>query len=213
MNLASSSPLTTIGSLLAGEFENQQQALAEPTWYVRLRLWHRPLPGLFNTGMAFFIEQLSVASGNPPYRQRIIHLQEATTYPEHQTPDSPALIGQYYGLQSPSSWGGAALEPERLQALTADDLIALPTCRVLITMTTSASANPVFHARMPADTLGQFDYAGKTTYVRLGFDIQQSLSPHQVEFRMYDKGIDPSTGSATWGALMGPFRLVKQSNF
>jgi hypothetical protein len=36
--------LITFGRYLAGEFENQRQAQAEPVWYVHLRLWLRPLP-------------------------------------------------------------------------------------------------------------------------------------------------------------------------
>ncbi|MDJ0689048.1 MAG: CpcT/CpeT family chromophore lyase [Xenococcaceae cyanobacterium MO_188.B32] len=36
--------LIALGTYLAGEFDNQQQALAEPAWYVHLRLWKRPVP-------------------------------------------------------------------------------------------------------------------------------------------------------------------------
>ncbi|MEL6856170.1 MAG: CpcT/CpeT family chromophore lyase, partial [Cyanobacteria bacterium J06607_13] len=31
--------------------------------------------------------------------------------------------------------------------------------------------------------------------------------------KTYDKGIDPDTGRGLWGALMGPFQMVKQKTF
>ncbi|MFM6193835.1 MAG: CpcT/CpeT family chromophore lyase [Planktothrix sp.] len=36
--------LKTLAEYMAGEFDNQAQALADPVWYVHLRLWHRPVP-------------------------------------------------------------------------------------------------------------------------------------------------------------------------
>lgn len=189
------SSLSALVQLLAGEFDNHDQAMESPAWYVHLRLWQRPLPHLFGDGYGVFIEQCGVASGNPPYRQRVLHLRA----------EVDTLYGQYYGLHDPLRWQGGALAPERLMALTAADLVSLPTCRVTISPLAQG-----FQARMMADALGQFSYDGKTVHLRLGFDIIQGA---QTEFAMYDKGIDPATGRGTWGALMGPFRLVKQRAF
>ncbi|MDJ0561083.1 MAG: CpcT/CpeT family chromophore lyase, partial [Microcystis sp. M53599_WE4] len=46
--------LITFGRYLAGEFENQRQAQAEPVWYVHLRLWLRPLPLFREDSIALF---------------------------------------------------------------------------------------------------------------------------------------------------------------
>ena len=35
----------------------------------------------------------------------------------------------------------------------------------------------------------------------------------QEEFLSYDKGIDSTTGIASWGAILGPFRFRKRQNF
>ncbi len=32
-----------LGEYLAGEFDNREQAIGEPIWYVHLRLWQRPV--------------------------------------------------------------------------------------------------------------------------------------------------------------------------
>jgi len=187
--------LPALVQLLAGEFDNRAQALADPAWYVHLRLWQRPLPGVFADGYGLFIEQCGVASGKPPYRQRVLHLKA----------EAGTLHGQYYGLQDPLRWQGGALAPDRLGALAAADLVSLPTCRVTLSPLAQG-----FAARMAEGTLGQFSYDGKTVHLRLGFDITPGPP---AEFAMYDKGIDPETGRGTWGALMGPFRLVKQQSF
>lgn len=62
--------------------------------------------------------------------------------------------------------------------------------------TTSASDRPC-----------RFSYQGNNYQVYLGFEVTAD------EFRSYDKGIDPSTGKATWGALLGPFRFTKRQDF
>ncbi|HIK44937.1 MAG TPA: chromophore lyase CpcT/CpeT [Leptolyngbyaceae cyanobacterium M65_K2018_010] len=195
--------LTQLAEALAGEFDNQAQSLAEPIWYLHLRVWNRPLPRtLFGQGYAFFIEQISVASGNPPYRQRILHL----------TCEAETLWGQYYGLQDPGHWQGSATQPERLTQLTQQDLISLPTCTLHIDY---APATGQYCARPPADSLCCITYQGQNSYIRLGFDLGpgSALPDRGVELKVYDRGIDPATGKTTWGPLMGPFHLVRQQAY
>lgn len=195
--------LHSLAIALAGEFDNCHQSLAEPVWYLHLRLWQRPLPGhIFGEGYGFFIEQVSVASGKPPYRQRILHL----------TAKGNGLWGQYYGLSDPGVYIGAATQPERLNSLTQADLISLPTCGVAIECQPDGQT---YSARLPGDSLCSFTIDGTTSYVRLAFDIGPE-SPHPdspIVFQMNDRGTDPETGKTTWGPIMGPFRLVKQHSF
>ena len=195
--------LNQLATALAGEFDNRQQALADPVWYLHLRLWYRPLPkGLFADGYGFFIEQISVASGQPPYRQRILHLTLKDTQP----------WGQFYALADPSAYVGSATEPDRLTGLTRGALIDLPTCALEIQFLPTTAT---FQARLPGDSLCRFTVNGVTTCVRLLLDIgPESLAANSpMVLQMGDRGVDPDTGQATWGPLMGPFRLVKQRAF
>ncbi len=195
--------LNQLATHLAGEFDNRQQSLADPTWYLHLRLWHRPLPrALFGEGYAFFIEQISVNSGNPPYRQRILHLTDRDNQ----------IWGQYYALPDPVALSGAATEPDRLASLTRESLIALPTCGVAIEY---LPASQIFSARLPGDSLCSFTANGGTTYVQLRFDLgPMSPTPGSpLVLHLNDRGVDPETGKTTWGPLMGPFQLVKQRAF
>lgn len=195
--------LHQLATHMAGEFDNRLQSLADPTWFLHLRLWQRPLPSaLFGEGYGFFIEQISVASGKPPYRQRILHIA---------TRDGQ-LWGQYYALPDPIAYSGAATQPDRLTSLPRADLIALPTCGLAIEY---QPASQTFSARLPDDNLCSFTVNGITAYVRLKFDLGPAASaPNSpMVLHLEDRGVDADTGKLTWGPLMGPFQLVKQSAF
>lgn len=194
--------LLQLARQLAGEFDNRQQSLADPVWFLHLRVWNRPLPPhLFTDGYGLFIEQINVAAGTPPYRQRILHLKAS----------GEQLLGQYYGLQEPLKFRGGATHPEHLQGLSAADLVPLPTCCLTITVD---PAMGLFRGRLPDHTLCSFTYEGKTSSISLGFDLgPQPTAAPQLELTVYDRGVDAATGATTWGPRMGPFRLVKHTDF
>jgi hypothetical protein len=187
--------LSHLAAALAGEFDNKSQSLAEPIWYLHLRVWNRPLPpAVLGEGYSFFIEQISVVSGAPPYRQRVLHLTER----------HGGVWGQYYGLANPEAWRGSGTDPDRLERLTRADLVDLPTCGLAIT-----GDGQQYQARMPADSLCEIAYQGQTSYIALGFDL--AVAGASVNLKVYDHGVDPSTGKTTWGPAMGPFHLQRQT--
>lgn len=217
--MAVSLQLLTLGRYLAGEFDNQQQSLNDPAWYVHLKVWYRPVRLFVEDSLTFFLEQVSVASGQPPYRQRVLRLQER----------QGQLIGQFYGLRAPLKFRGGgmlgdpsagATAADVLSSLTEAELTYLPTCCLTIECQ-SLGPDPLgcdqysFKGTLPADTLCAFEYNGNTGYVSLGFTIgsARSQASAPLELRVYDKGIDPATGKGLWGALMGPFCLLKQVDF
>ncbi|MGB3293547.1 MAG: chromophore lyase CpcT/CpeT [Phormidesmis sp.] len=201
------SPLSTLATYLAGEFENQAQAAADPAWYVHLRLWQRPVLSLSNRQTyTLFLEQASVASGKPPYRQRILQLTEA---PE-QIPGQ--LRGQYFALADPLRFQGGGCDSALLSDLSAGDLVSLSNSKATIQYRELGQPQGYqFQAALPDGQLCSFEYAGQRKYVYLGFDI----APKQgtIELLTYDKGVEPSTGKGLWGALIGPFQMIKQESY
>lgn len=201
------SPLSTLVAYLAGEFENQAQAAANPAWYVHLRLWQRLVPSL-STGQVYtlFLEQANVVSGQPPYRQRILQLTEP--------PDraSGRLRGQYFALSDPLQFRGGGSDPALLNDLTADDLVNLSNSEALIQYQPLAQQQGYqFRAALPSGQLCSFEYGNQQKYVYLGFDI--APKPGAIELLTYDKGVDPDTGKGLWGALIGPFQMIKQKSY
>ncbi|MEL7352978.1 MAG: chromophore lyase CpcT/CpeT [Cyanobacteria bacterium P01_A01_bin.116] len=219
------SPLKTLAAYLAGEFENPKQAAANPTWYVHLRLWQRLIPSLSNEQTyTFFLEQATVGAGKPPYRQRIFQLalHNSDTQSNSDT-SAQTLQGEYFALQDPLKFRGAGTEAALLEGFSASELVSLPNSKAQIRYqampigattdgaTTEGLSDYRFQAALPDGKLCSFDYAGQPRYVYLGFDIAPKNGG--IELLTYDKGIDPGTGRGLWGALMGPFEMMKQKSF
>ena len=195
----SNAPLGTLVAYLSGEFENQSQSEAEPTWYVHLRLWHRPVLQLSSDHVCtLFLEQASVKANKPPYRQRILQLSD----------ESGQLQGKYFALADPAKFIGGGDRPELLSSMTVDDLVSLPDSDVLIEYQPIAPAGYKFQAALPEGTLCSFEYGGQRRYVYLGFDVapitgDRPSAAQAIELLTYDKGIDPDTGRGLWGAPNG----------
>jgi hypothetical protein len=185
--------LITLAHWLAGEFDNQPQASEQPVWFVHLRLWQRPLPHRIQGHLALFVEQANTLYLNQPYRQRVMLLQALA-------PDR--LQVQYWALKHPGQFQGAGANSTLLKELESKDLEELPGCVLQI-----AKGPEGFVAEPPEGAKCYFQYQGATRQVVLGFKV--SLG----SFCSYDRGVDPQTGQALWGALMGPYKFQKCQDF
>jgi hypothetical protein len=195
-----SSELITLAHYMAGEFDNQKQAIAEPAWYVHLRLWQRPVPLFTEDSLTLFAEQASIVNLDQPYRPRILRLYLSDTNPA-------VLQVQYYMLKDLEAIRGAGRNPELLRQLTTEQIQFLPGCTLNVEPRQIAPNFYEFSASSATGAPCSFSYEGKSYQVSLGFEATTE------EFRSYDKGIDPTTGKAMWGALMGPFRFTKRQDF
>jgi hypothetical protein len=187
----------TLGKYLAGEFDNSQQSLAEPAWFVHLRLWHIPVPLFREDSITIFAEQANIVNLDKPYRQRIIRVRQVDDI------KFPFQV-QYYALKNFSSLAGAGQDIGKLEKLTPEDLELLPGCILEVEVKELSDRHLQFIATPVADSICSFQYNGNTVQVSLGFEVTQE------ELKTYDKGIDPETGRATWGAILGPYRYQKR---
>ncbi|MBF2015222.1 MAG: chromophore lyase CpcT/CpeT [Rivularia sp. T60_A2020_040] len=191
----SSPNLSTLKEYLAGEFDNKQQAIAEPAWYVRLHMWQRPVPLFQEDSLTLFAEQANILNLEQPYRQRLLRITQHIA-------DASFKV-QYYMFKNPAAWRGAGRNFELLKSLTSEQVDILPGCVLKVNVETIAPNQYKFIAKPIPDTHCTFDYDGKTVEVSLGFEATQN------EFLSYDKGIDRETRKATWGAILGPYRYTK----
>ncbi len=190
--------LIALAEYLAGEFDNREQAIADPAWYVHLHMWQRPVALFEEDSFTLFAEQANILKLDQPYRQRIMRLQQGRNL------DSPLQV-QYYMPKEPDTIKGAGRNPALLNTLTPDQLNLLPGCILFVTQQKLAPNSYKFAATAPPESRCCFTYSGNTIQVSLGFEATEK------EFNSYDKGIDPETGSATWGAILGPYRYTKRS--
>jgi CpeT/CpcT family (DUF1001) len=195
-----SSELTSLAEYMAGEFDNREQAIGDPVWYVHLCLWQRPVNLFPEDSITLFAEQANIINLENPYRQRIMRLQLGGDN------DAPLQV-QYYMPKDPGSLKGAGRNPTLLDTLKPDHLDLLPGCVLTVTHQTIAPNGDQFVATAPTNTSCRFTYLGNTIQVSLGF------AASSTEFLSYDKGIDPATGKSTWGAILGPYRYTKRQQY
>jgi CpeT/CpcT family (DUF1001) len=175
---------------LIGEFDNTAQSKEDPTWYVPLRLWHRPLPGRIQGKLAVFAEQSNFLQLDRPYRQRILVI-------EPQANDQLAV--QYWAFKDPNQFRGAGANPDLLQQAIEPALELLPGCWLDV-----ESVGDRFKATPRDGDRCCFTYDNKLRQVVLGFEVSET------QFLSYDRGVDPETGQSLWGAMMGPYRHQKR---
>jgi hypothetical protein len=192
--------LLTLAKWMAGDFVNQAQAIAEPVWYVNLRLWQRPVPatslGALG-GIFLFAEQASGLHPDNIYRQRLIQLTEV----------NGALRANYYAFKHPQTWIGAGQNPELLAKLRVEHIEALPGCTLRISMLQTGGTIDRFEAELLPGSKCCFSYKGEIKQVILGFEAAADY------FKSFDRGINPDTGAAIWGAIMGPYQFTKQQDY
>lgn len=190
--------LIALAEYMAGEFDNREQATAEPAWYVHLRLWQRRVPLFTEDSITLFAEQANILKLNQPYRPRLMRLQESQ--------DAAPIQVQYYIPKDLDAVRGAGANPDLLQTFTPDRFELLPGCFLLVSHQQSDNSYH-FTAAPPPGEKCCFNYNGNTIQVSLGFEATQS------EFLSYDKGIDSTTGNALWGAILGAYRFRKMMNY
>lgn len=178
---------------MAGEYGNAAQAIAEPSWYVHLRLWIRPVPLFGEQEPALFLEQANVYTLANAYRQRVVQFVNEA---------DGGLAAQFWQFREAGHWRGAGAEPERLAAVTAGDLVSLPGCRLRV-----APHPQGWEAQLPPGCQCRFTVDGSERQVYLGFRLLET--PEGVVYESDDYGIDPVTGDRLWGALMGPYRFTR----
>ncbi|MDC0834084.1 chromophore lyase CpcT/CpeT [Geitlerinema sp. CS-897] len=182
-----------LARLLAGEFDNGEQARENPTWFVHIHLWHRPLPISIDGDLALFAEQAPALKLQQPYRQRVLVLKLGEVSP---------LCVEYKAFREPEKFKGAGANPQLLESLTREDLEDLPGCVLEV-----SDREGVFVAEPPEGAKCCFQYDGKTRQVVLGFEASAG------RFRSRDRGVDPETGRGLWGALMGAYDFKKMQDY
>lgn len=175
-----SDDLSTVRSWLSGTFSNREQAMAQPAWFIPVRLRYLPVDHLFASGVGWFTEQMSEHLGEP-YRSRVLHLL-----------DQP-LRFENYRLKDQKVWAGAAFDPPRLAQLAADDLILLPGCTIFLERTAAG-----YSGRM-AEGRGCRLSAEDTSYVLIEFELSEDC------FLTLDRGFDLVSDAQTWGSRAGAY--------
>lgn len=192
--------LTTLADYMTGEFDNHEQAANAPVWFVHLRLWQRRVPLFTQDSITLFAEQANIVKLNQPYRQRLMRLQAVENNPQFP------LKVQYYRFKDPAIVQTAGQNPDLLQQIAEEQIELLSGC-VLQVAHQKTEQGSHFTASLVPGAGCYFPYQGEMRQVSLGFEANAK------KFLSYDKGIDPNTGEALWGAIMGAYEYTKRRSF
>jgi hypothetical protein len=188
--------LTALASYLAGEFTNQLQAIAQPAWFVNLRLWIRPVPIFTDDSITLFAEQANILKLDQPYRPRILRLREREN-----------IEVEFYMFEDLATARGAGQNQALIAQITPEKIKFLPNCTLKVATQELGNGTYCFATTPVTDEPCSVTYQGSTFQVFLGFKATAN------ELLTYDKGIDPATGKGTWGALMGAYAFTKLQDF
>lgn len=188
--------LTALANYLAGEFDNKQQAMEQPAWYVHLRLWIRPVPIFAEDSLTLFAEQANAIKLNQPYRPRILRLRQRET-----------IEIEFYMFEDLATAQGAGQNKDLIKNITTENIKFLPNCTLKVATENLSSNKYSFETTPISDRPCEVNYQGTSFQVFLGFKATAD------ELLTYDKGIDPNTGKGTWGALMGAYQFKKRQDF
>ncbi len=186
-----------LGQELAGGYDNRDQAINDPVWYVSLQAWWRPVPLFAADSVTLFAEQANALKPEQPYRQRLLRLY---------APDGN-LTAQFYQFDRPDLVVGAGANGDLVNAIANAEIQILPTGKLSIEPTPQG-----FSARQTPGESCKFSFRdalgnAKSGQVELGFSTQPG------QWWSYDKGINPETSQPIWGAMMGPYQFTKGQSY
>ncbi len=185
--------IATLSRWMAADFSNQAQAFENPPLFAHIRVCMRPLPADFlPNGVSLFVEQAYDFMLNRPYRLRVLHLSV----------QGEGIKLKNYVVQAQESLYGASRQPDRLKALTPEQIEWMSGCDMNVEWTGNA-----FRGRVEPGKGCVVVRDGKTTYLDNEFVLSES------GLLSYDRGRDPETDELLWGSIAGPFEFVRWASF
>jgi hypothetical protein len=187
-----STDIPTLARWMAADFSNQEQAFENPPFFAHIRVCIRPLPLELLSGVSLFLEQAYDFMLNRPYRMRVMKLIDAGSH----------IAIEHYTVKDEQNYYGASRQPERLQALTVDELQKMPGCNMIVEWTGHS-----FKGRVEPGKGCVVVRDGKNTYLDNEFEIDAE------KFFSLDRGRDMDTDEHLWGSIAGAFHFVRWNSF
>ncbi|MEB3280117.1 MAG: chromophore lyase CpcT/CpeT [Lyngbya sp.] len=183
--------LLKLARWIAGDFSNQKQAFENPKDYAHIRVFFRPLPFDFFSGIGFYSEQSYDYDLWSPYRQGIHRFvaQDDRVYIEN------------YSLKDAFLYAGSGHEPEILKTIKPDCLERRHNCSMIF---------------KPDGERFLGGVEGKCCFIeRNGIKtyLVSEVELTETTFISWDRGFDLDTHEQVWGSAKGPLKFEKIQSF
>ena len=192
MLMSHSTDVVKLTRWMAADFSNQPQAIENPPFFAHIQVCMRPLPKGFQSGISLYLEQAYYFQLNKPYRVRVLHFIQQ---------ENDVLL-ENYKVKDEEKFVGAARDPQKLLALTPNDLEPMDGCDILVEYTGNSF-------------VGKVEPGKKCIVVRNGMNtyLDNEFIVTADHMTSYDRGRDPKTDELLWGSIAGPFEFDKVNRF
>lgn len=192
MTSVNTNNLILLAQWMAGDFSNQKQAAENPRNYAHIRIFFRPLPFEFFSGIGFYSEQVYDYDLWTPYRQGVHRLVD----------QGDQIYIENYGLKDSILYAGAARELSILRTIAPDCIQRRYHCSMVFKREGDrflGSVEPGDRCLIPRQDC--------LTYLVSEVEVTENT------WISLDKGMDTNTREQVWGSEFGPLRFEKRQSF
>ncbi len=184
--------LIKLAKVMAGDFSNQQQSLADARNYAHIRVFFRPLPWEFFNAVGFYSEQVYDYDLWTPYRQGIHRLVDRGN----------DIYIENYSLKDAMVYAGSGHNQDILKTIKPDCIERRHNCSMVF-----KQEEDKFIGGVEPGNQCLITKKGIETYLISDVEITQNT------WISWDRGINPATGEQVWGSAKGPLRFEKRASF
>ena len=180
-----------LARLIAGDFSNQKQAFEDPVNYAHIRVFFRPLPFAFFSGIGFYSEQVYDYDLWSPYRQGVHRLVDGEDH----------IYIENYSLKDALLYAGAGRNLEILQTITPESIERRYNCSMIF-----VREGGTFRGRVEGKNC-LIQRNGCQTYLVSEVELTENT------WVSLDRGMNVNTNEQVWGSTSGPLRFEKRESF
>ncbi len=181
-----------LARLMAGDFCNRQQSDADPKNYAHIRIFFRPLPWEFFSGIGFYSEQVYDYDLWSPYRQGVHRLvdREDSVYIEN------------YSLKDAENYAGSGHNRDVLLTIPPEGIERRYNCSMVFT-----KEEEMFRGRVEPGNKCLIHRKGVNTYLISLVELTETT------WVSWDRGMDIDSHEQIWGSAIGPLKFKKRASF
>ena len=184
--------LIELAKVMAGDFSNQQQSLADSRNYAHIRVFFRPLPWEFFNAVGFYSEQVYDYDLWTPYRQGIHRLID----------QGDNIYIENYSLKDAMIYAGAGHNRDILETISPDAIEPRCGCSMVF-----KRQGDIFYGGVEPGNKCLITKKGIETYLVSDVEITENT------WKSWDRGINPDSGEQVWGSAKGPLKFEKRASF
>ena len=184
--------LYKLARLMSGDFSNRQQSDLDPKNYAHIRIFFRPLPWDFFSGIGFYSEQVYDYDLWTPYRQGVHRLIDRGN----------DIYIENYSIIDAYDYAGAGHNRDILLTIPNDRIERRHNCSM------------VFHQEGEM-FIGSVEPGNKCLIHRKGVDtyLVSSVELTETTWISWDRGMDLENHQQVWGSAIGPLKFTKRESF